>query len=158
MINSDYEIPFNGMSEDEFLYRTMNEEDEMYMGDRDDDIEDEIVIDDIDCTSEEDEEDCEEEDEEMDEEIEDIKFTLECEWNYCDCEDTFEDKDSDECEVWNLKILSYDGKNYSVSFDLQPYSNDENMRLPLTATLTKDDDMLIVTNLDELKKIKKGLL
>jgi len=29
----DYDIPFDGMSEDEFLYRSMNEEEPMYMGD-----------------------------------------------------------------------------------------------------------------------------
>lgn len=28
----DYEIPFDDMSEDEFLYRTMNVNDPMYMG------------------------------------------------------------------------------------------------------------------------------
>jgi len=28
----DYDIPFDGMSEDEFLYRAMNEDDPMYMG------------------------------------------------------------------------------------------------------------------------------
>lgn len=28
----DYDIPFDGMSEDEFLYRAMNEADPMYMG------------------------------------------------------------------------------------------------------------------------------
>lgn len=61
MINRDYDMPFDGMSDDEFLYRTMNEEDEMYMGDRDDDIEDIFVIKDIDGSSEEEDEDCEEE-------------------------------------------------------------------------------------------------
>ena len=28
----DYDIPFDGMSEDEFLYRAMNEDNPMYMG------------------------------------------------------------------------------------------------------------------------------
>lgn len=28
----DYDIPFNNMSDEDFLYRTMNEEDPMYMG------------------------------------------------------------------------------------------------------------------------------
>lgn len=28
----DYEIPFDDMGEEEFLYRAMNEEDHMYMG------------------------------------------------------------------------------------------------------------------------------
>lgn len=29
----DYDIPFDGMSEEDFLYRAMNEDDPMYMGD-----------------------------------------------------------------------------------------------------------------------------
>ena len=47
----DYDIPFDGMSEDEFLYRAMNEDDPMYMGPTDDDVfydDDEIDIDQLD--------------------------------------------------------------------------------------------------------------
>lgn len=47
----DYDIPFDGMSEDEFLYRAMNEDDHMYMGPTDDDVfydDDEIDIDHLD--------------------------------------------------------------------------------------------------------------
>lgn len=29
---NDYDIPFDGMSEDEFLYRAMDENDPLYMG------------------------------------------------------------------------------------------------------------------------------
>lgn len=44
----DYDIPFDGMSEDEFMYRAMNDDDPMYMGPSDDNIlydSDEIDID-----------------------------------------------------------------------------------------------------------------
>lgn len=47
----DYDIPFDGMSEDEFLYRAMNEDDPMYIGPTDDDVfydDDEIDIDQLD--------------------------------------------------------------------------------------------------------------
>ena len=47
----DYDIPFEGMGEDEFLYRAMNEDDPMYMGPTDDDVfydDDEIDIDQLD--------------------------------------------------------------------------------------------------------------
>ena len=46
----DYDIPFDGMSEDEFLYRAMNEDDPMYMGPSEDNIfydSDEIDVDDL---------------------------------------------------------------------------------------------------------------
>lgn len=47
----DYDIPFEGMSEEEFLYRAMNEEDPMYMGPTEDNIlydSDEIDLDQLD--------------------------------------------------------------------------------------------------------------
>ena len=47
----DYDIPFDGMSEDEVLYRAMNEDDPMYMGPAEDNIyydSDEIDIDQLD--------------------------------------------------------------------------------------------------------------
>ncbi len=47
----DYDIPFDGMSEDEFLYRAMNEDNPMYMGPTDDNVfydDDEIDIDQLD--------------------------------------------------------------------------------------------------------------
>ena len=47
----DYDIPFDGMSEEEFLYRAMNEDDPMYMGPTDDNVfydADEIDIDQLD--------------------------------------------------------------------------------------------------------------
>ena len=47
----DYDIPFEGMGEDEFLYRAMNEDDRMYMGPTDDNVfydDDEVDIDQLD--------------------------------------------------------------------------------------------------------------
>ena len=47
----DYDIPFEGMSEEEFLYRAMNEEGPMYMGPTEDNIlydSDEIDLDQLD--------------------------------------------------------------------------------------------------------------
>lgn len=47
----DYDIPFDGMSEDEFLYRAMNEDNPMYMGPTDDNVfydDDEVDIDQLD--------------------------------------------------------------------------------------------------------------
>ena len=47
----DYDIPFDGMSEDEFLYRAMTEDNPMYMGPTDDNVfydDDEIDIDQLD--------------------------------------------------------------------------------------------------------------
>ena len=46
----DYDIPFDGMGEDEFRYRAMNEDDPMYMGPSEDNIfydSDEIDVDDL---------------------------------------------------------------------------------------------------------------
>ena len=46
----DYDIPFDSMGEDEFLYRAMNEDDPMYMGPSEDNIfydSDEIDVDDL---------------------------------------------------------------------------------------------------------------
>ena len=47
----DYDIHFDGMSEDEFLYRAMNEDNPMYMGPTDDNVfydDDEVDIDQLD--------------------------------------------------------------------------------------------------------------
>ena len=47
----DYDIPFEGMGEDEFLYRDMNEDDPMYRGPTDDNVfydDDEVDIDQLD--------------------------------------------------------------------------------------------------------------
>ena len=47
----DYDIPFDGMSEDEFLYRAMNEDNPMYMGPTDDNVfydDEEVDIDQLD--------------------------------------------------------------------------------------------------------------
>lgn len=47
----DYDIPFDGMSEDEFLYRAMNEDNPMYMGPTHDNVfydDDEVDIDQLD--------------------------------------------------------------------------------------------------------------
>ena len=46
----DYDIPFEGMGENEFLYRAMNEDGPMYMGPSEDNIfydSDEIDVDDL---------------------------------------------------------------------------------------------------------------